>query len=49
MAESGLGERVDVRLQGYRELVGERFDAMASTTVRCDGFDQDGGTRGRPR
>jgi cyclopropane-fatty-acyl-phospholipid synthase len=29
-AESGVGDRVDVRVLDYRELAGERFDAIAS-------------------
>lgn len=28
--EAGLGERVEIRLQDYRELRGERFDAVSS-------------------
>jgi cyclopropane-fatty-acyl-phospholipid synthase len=30
VAEAGLGERVEIRLADYRELRGERFDAIAS-------------------
>jgi len=30
VAEAGLADRVDVRLQDYRDLVGERFDAISS-------------------
>ena len=29
-AEAGVGERVDIRLQDYRELGGEQFDAISS-------------------
>ena len=29
-AEAGVGERVEIRLQDYRELSGERFDAISS-------------------
>jgi cyclopropane-fatty-acyl-phospholipid synthase len=29
-AEAGVGDRVDIRLQDYRELAGERFDAISS-------------------
>jgi cyclopropane-fatty-acyl-phospholipid synthase len=30
VAEAGLQDQVDIRLQDYRELVGERFDAISS-------------------
>jgi cyclopropane-fatty-acyl-phospholipid synthase len=30
VAEAGVGDRVDIRLQDYRDVVGERFDAVAS-------------------
>ena len=30
VAASGLGDRVDIRVQDYRELGGERFDAISS-------------------
>ena len=30
VADAGLGDRVDIRLADYRELDGERFDAIAS-------------------
>jgi cyclopropane-fatty-acyl-phospholipid synthase len=29
-AEAGVGDRVDIRLQDYRELAGERFDVISS-------------------
>jgi cyclopropane-fatty-acyl-phospholipid synthase len=29
-AEAGLGDKVDIRVQDWRELTGERFDAIAS-------------------
>jgi cyclopropane-fatty-acyl-phospholipid synthase len=29
-AEAGLGDRIDIRVQDWRELAGERFDAIAS-------------------
>src|SRR2546423_1077567 len=29
-AEAGVGDRVDIRVMDYRELSGERFDAVAS-------------------
>ncbi|MBJ8339349.1 class I SAM-dependent methyltransferase [Antrihabitans sp. YC3-6] len=30
IAERGLGDRVEIRLQDYREITGEQFDAVAS-------------------
>ena len=30
VAEAGVGDRVEIRLQDYRELAGERFDAISS-------------------
>ena len=30
VAEAGLGDRIDIRVQDWRELAGERFDAIAS-------------------
>jgi cyclopropane-fatty-acyl-phospholipid synthase len=30
VAEAGLGERVEIRVQDYRDLKGERFDAISS-------------------
>ncbi|HEV3282212.1 MAG TPA: cyclopropane-fatty-acyl-phospholipid synthase family protein [Acidimicrobiales bacterium] len=30
VAEAGLGDRVEIRLQDYRELQGERYDAISS-------------------
>ena len=30
VADAGMGDKVDIRVQDYRELAGERFDAVAS-------------------